>query len=94
MLEEHKALHEMAEQFNETGGIFHIGIMNIYPPHIFYNRHGQISSKTFDCDNIVKPLVDLIFGQFMGINDKNIVKVVSEKRAGAVQAIDIRVELI
>lgn len=93
MLEEHKPLLDMAEVWKANGGVFRIGIMNMYPHHLFYNRHGQISSKTFDCDNIIKPLIDLIFG-FMGINDKNVIRVLSEKCAGPLQQIKIELELI
>lgn len=84
----------MAEMWRINGGIFHIRIMNNYPHHIYYNRHGQVSSKTFDCDNIIKPLIDLIFGQFMGLNDKHITKITAEKRAAATYGLDITIELL
>lgn len=94
LLQEHTALLDMAEIWRKSGGIFQIAICDIYPEHKFYNKQGQISSKTFDCDNILKPLIDLIFGKYMNINDKHITKVTGVKAIGASKYLSIFVELL
>lgn len=91
----HNQLLEMAKIHRQTGGCFHISIDCKYPKKDFYNEQGKISAKTFDCSNIEKPLLDLILGRFMEVNDKNVVKLVSTKSAaGASHTIDITLELV
>lgn len=94
LLEPHVQLQTLAADWRKSGGYFTISICVVYPRHAFFNRHGAISSKTFDVDNVVKPLIDLIFGQFMDVNDKNVIKVESAKRPGNLQAIEIEVTLV
>jgi predicted SpoU family rRNA methylase len=94
LLDEHsKALGEMADDWKKHGGCFRAHITVLFPPHIFYNRDGAISSKTFDLTNIEKPIIDLIFGQIMEINDKTLVQVISEKLPGPLYAIEVSLEL-
>lgn len=63
-----------------------------YPEHIFYNSKGEISSKTVDKSNDEKALIDVIFGQYLNLNDKYIVRLVSGKYAGAGHAIHVLIE--
>jgi Holliday junction resolvase RusA-like endonuclease len=93
LLEEYKALHDMALQFNEQGGEFSIEICIEYPQHIYFNKSGKISAKTFDVTNVEKPIVDLIMNRFMNIDDRFLVSCKSTKRAGAMHKINIVLEL-
>lgn len=93
LLEEHsKRLQELAEDYKRMGGCFYIAISAIYPPHIFYNKQRQISSRTLDVTNFEKPIVDVIFGQVMGVNDKVVVECLSRKAAGPFYAININLQ--
>lgn len=88
-----KDLTDLADQFKETGGTFSIRIVWEYPPHVFLNKQGVISAKTFDVDNCCKLLLDQIFMGRMGIDDRFLTKLVSEKRAGAQHCIKVSIEL-
>jgi hypothetical protein len=69
--------------------------MNVaYPENIFTAGNGVISSKTMDCSNVEKPLVDLVIGDIMGINDKRIVLLTSEKCPALDYSIEIVVEVL
>lgn len=94
LLEEHKPLHDMADAWRISGGVFHIRININYPHYLYYNKAGQISAKTFDVTNTEKPLVDLILGTFMNINDRNLTVCLSSKAPGPRHSIDITLELI
>lgn len=87
-----KGLHEMASDFADRGGAFLVKLTFSFPKHIFYNKAGAISSKSMDLSNVEKPLLDLIFGDTMGINDKNVIKLISEKQSDAFYCIKIRIE--
>lgn len=88
-----KGLAEIAEDFQENGGVFRIYITCYYPHFIFYNQSKTISSKTIDVDNVLKPICDMIFREGLAINDKYIVECVSRKRPGATYNINIVLEL-
>lgn len=93
LLEEHaKALGEMADDWRKSGGCFRLEFTAIYPAHIFYNKAGQISSKTIDITNYEKPLQDLIFSDIMDINDKAVVQCISRKLPGPLYAIEVSLE--
>lgn len=93
-LEPHeKTLLEIADDWNKAGGCFRVVLTFLFPPHIFYNKAGQISSKTFDLTNVEKPIIDMIFGQVMNVNDKTIVQVISQKLPGPMYAIEVTLEL-
>ena len=92
-LEELKCLSEFALEFKDTPGPIELRLCFNYPHHAFYNQQGQISSKTFDVDNSCKLLIDMLFST-MGVNDKNIVKLVAEKRVGARHSIGVRIALL
>lgn len=92
-LVEHKVLIDMADKWRTNGGVFHVELDFIYPPHIFYTKGGYISSKTFDLSNIEKPLIDQVFGDIMDVNDKLITRLVSRKLCGPTHGIVIRLEL-
>lgn len=72
---------------------FFVQIVTYYPGHIFYNKQGIISSKTVDCSNFSKPILDLIFGDTLEINDKFVTKLVEEKRAGSDYSLEITIIL-
>jgi hypothetical protein len=65
----------------------------VYPVSIFYNKEGRISAKTMDLSNVEKLFIDVLFGQVLQYNDKNIVKLTSSKRAGFSWAINGTLEL-
>ena len=95
LLEQHPELLRIAHEWKLHGGIFHITITNNYPRHLYYNRFGQISAKTFDITNCEKPLVDLIMNRYMGVDDRFLTVCTSSK--GPVEAsnsIDVTLELI
>jgi len=92
MLQEHKMLVDMAAMAKKDGSTFGIEITVEYPPHIYWNKSGGISSKTFDVTNTEKQIVDMIF-RFMETNDKYLVKLVSRKCAGPRGCIKIKLEL-
>lgn len=77
-----EGLKRLAEQF-DTGAIncFKVCVTGFYPSVEFYNKQGAISSKTFDVTNVEKPLIDIIFGGVMNVNDKNIFCLISTKEA-------------
>lgn len=92
-LDDIKDLVDLKQTWEERGGYFSIEIVHEYPHHVFFNKQGLVSSKTFDCSNVEKLLIDLIFGRTLGIDDKNIVKLVSEKRVGAYHNIKVKIQL-
>lgn len=92
-LEEHKQLYDIADAFKERGGTLEVHIVCSYPHHIFYNQSKQVSAKTLDCSNVEKPLLDLVINNFMGLDDRFVTKLVSEKVAGVGHSIEITVSL-
>lgn len=93
LLEDHKTLHDMADEFRERGGVLEIHITCFYPHHIFYNKSGSVSAKTYDVSNTEKPLLDLIINTFMQLDDRFVTKMVSEKKVGPNYAIEISLAL-
>lgn len=65
----------------------------VYPRSTFYNAQGLISSRTYDCSNVEKSIIDVIFGQ-LGVNDKYIVELYSTKRVGNAHSISFQIETI
>ncbi len=94
LLSEEKGLVDLAAQFDDSKHAFAVSVIVEYPQHIFYNKAGAISSKTVDCTNVGKPLIDLIFGDTMEINDKYITHYSESKRPGALSRLVITIELI
>ena len=93
LLEEHKSLLDVAAEHIKRGGEFTVYLTFSYPKHIFYNKLDQVSAKTFDLTNVEKPIIDLIFLQTMGCDDRYITQVVSRKQVGASYGIDIKIRL-
>lgn len=91
-LGEVKELSEMGDDWRKHGGEFCIWIHVKYPYHIYYNKGGTISAKTFDVSNVEKPIVDALFRETMGVDDRFLVKCISEKSDGALYSIDIKLE--
>lgn len=94
LLSEEKDLIDLAAQFDELKHGFVVTVCVEYPKHVFYTKNGAVSAKTVDCTNVGKPLVDLIFGQTMGINDKYIISYRESKRVGARNSILVVVDLV
>lgn len=90
-MQEYKSLMEMAADFKAKGGEFKVSFCATYPWHIFYNKDGAISSKTIDCTNFGKPLLDLIFGHTMDVNDKYVTECTEVKKVGATYSIEISI---
>lgn len=82
-------LQTMADLAKNQNCTFYIGIVAWYPAHVFYNKKGEISSKTVDCSNFSKPILDLIFDDTMGLNDKLVTSLKEEKRAGSDFSLEI-----
>lgn len=88
-----KLLDDLRLEYERVGGVFAVELTFVYPYPIYYNKQKTISSKTFDLSNVEKPLLDVIFGDRLGINDKYVVELNSAKRAGACHEIQITLEL-
>jgi len=88
-LEEVKDLVDFAATHAETGhGQIEMHLTFYYPKHQFFNGQGQISSKTYDLDNSLKLLIDVVF-RHMDMNDKYITKIVATKAVGSHHYIEI-----
>lgn len=88
-----KELSAIADDWRKSGGYFELHITAVYPEYLFYTQSGEISGKTIDVTNFEKPLQDLIFKQ-MGLNDKLVKKMVSEKSAGTHNYLEVTIRLI
>ncbi len=86
-----KEFNELREDFEKYGGFFHVTIMVFYPMHVFYNKSEAVSAKTIDITNFEKPLVDMIFRETMGVDDRFITRLSSSKQAGGTQNISVRI---
>lgn len=89
--DQYKQLLDMATDHKASGGTFEISIHAEYPKHEFLNKQGQISSKTVDISNAEKPLIDIIFGGLMEVNDKYITSMTSSKGLGAWYKITVEI---
>lgn len=74
-------------------GEAHLYLEFVYPESVFRNKLGHISARTYDLSNIEKLFIDVLFGQFLGINDKNITQLISVKSVGPAYAIKVVLEL-
>lgn len=72
---------------------FQVEYIFTYPKYIFFNKQGKISSKTFDVDNCIKLLQDLVFAK-IGVDDRFVTKIVASKCAGDDYSIQVVVESI
>lgn len=93
-LAEYKELFEIGEDHKKAPATYALELDFIYPDYIFYNKSGEISSKTFDLSNVEKLLIDLIFEKTMGVNDKFVVSLLSRKMAGPVHLIRVRLKTL
>ena len=87
-------LAEMGAKHALEGGEFHVELTATYPPATFRNKQNELSSKTVDCSNFEKPILDLIFGDTVGVNDKHVTRLISSKRAGTSLTIECKITLI
>lgn len=81
-------LMKLKDAFNPKRS-FYVQIINYYPGYLFFNAKGEISAKTIDMSNSAKPLIDLLFGDILDINDRYITRLDEHKRAGESQLIEI-----
>lgn len=91
-LQAYKELLDMGDDFRSQGGEFCLWLTVAYPPHIFYNKSNQISAKTYDLTNVEKPICDAIFRETMRVDDRFLVKCISEKIPAAMNSITIKLE--
>jgi len=94
LLSEYKELYEIGADHKKHPATYALELDFVYPDYIFYNKAGEISSKTFDLSNVEKLLIDLIFDKTMGVNDKYIVSLHSKKMAGPVHLIRVRLRTL
>lgn len=95
LLEEfEKDFSELKEDFDNANGELHVSLCAVYPPHTFYNKSGGISAKTIDITNFEKPLIDLIFKETIGIDDRFITHLISTKQPGASLGILVKIALL
>ena len=85
-------LKELKDEWEREYRTFKVTVVVTHPDSIFLNNDGRVSSKTFDVDNVLKPILDMIF-RHMEINDKNVIKLVSEKVSGDDWLISVTLEL-
>lgn len=93
---EHKGpLDKMSAKAKMAGkSTFSIDFCFKYPPEIYYNKQGLISSKTIDISNCEKTLLDVIFAGVLDINDKRVTALNSTKCSSSHYAISIKIELL
>ncbi len=83
LLEEYaKQFNELKTDFDANGGTFHVWITATYPPHVFNNKSNNVSAKTIDITNFEKPLIDMIFKECIGVDDRYITQLLSTKACG------------
>jgi hypothetical protein len=95
------AFEELKEQFDPTKHCFHVEIQCHYPREILFTKKLMLSSKAFDITNVEKPLIDVLFLEKyatttvknIGIDDKYITKLTSEKLPSEKHKIIINIQL-
>ena len=92
---------EILSRLRESSNIskFGYGIYIKYeiPAENFWNQKMTISRKSMDLSNVEKLLIDLIFGDAkvgIGVDDTNIVQLVSEKHPSTTYRITVQIKLI
>lgn len=86
-------LKVLAADWKAKPGVFVVHMTFVYPMHVFFNRAGAVSAKAFDLSNVEKPLLDMIFRECMGVDDRFVTELTSRKRAGADYGIEVCLEL-
>lgn len=86
-------LRELAVQWKELGGVFHVQMTFVYPMDVYFNKAGHVSAKAFDLSNVEKPLLDMIFRETLEVDDRFVTELISRKRAGAAYGIEVCLEL-
>src|SRR5690349_15070469 len=79
------------EQFDEEKNSLEVSMTCYYPRKVFVNKEGKLSSRTTDCSNFEKLLLDLLFDRQyydkpspygcknLNLNDKHVVALNSKK---------------
>lgn len=87
-------LKEFGTIFKKAPTSIKIKVIITYPLNVFFNSLGIISSKTFDIDNCLKPLIDLTLTKCMDINDKFVTHIEGIKVPGNSYEIYMRLEIL
>lgn len=86
-----KAISDVKKYFDEDKHVFHV-MLSFTNPN-FYTKDGRISARSFDLSNIEKCTIDSLFlsahANSIGIDDKFITRMVSEKKFGEESQIDV-----
>jgi hypothetical protein len=100
------ALAELREKFDPKKHDFVVHMSAIYPPNIFTTKEGILSSRTIDCSNWEKPLIDLFFDkqyfdrpspygcENLNINDKHIIRLMSLKKPGTANQLVVSIKIV
>jgi Holliday junction resolvase RusA-like endonuclease len=96
---EHMRQHSELVQFainvhNVINPKYEIKLCAYYPFSTFYNKSGGVSTKTIDITNYEKLLVDVLFNEILNVNDKFIIKMLSEKKEAECHRIDVTLRLL
>lgn len=96
---------EFADKFDRTQHRFEVELICYYPRTIFYTKKGEVSGRTFDCSNVEKPIIDILFGEsyynkshpygLKNINsdDRAICDLISRKRPADEHRVEVTIKL-
>lgn len=77
---------------NKPTAYFVLNLHAYYPPQSFFTQSGEVSGRTVDSSNWEKPMQDMLF-KALGLNDKLVKRLVSEKSPGSHHYIEVTIKL-
>lgn len=86
-------LADMAEKWRKSYGVFKVDVVTVHPTSVLYTDRGQVSSRSFDVDNVLKPILDMVF-RGMGVNDKHVTMLTSSKIPGTDYEVRVTLKLV
>lgn len=90
-----QAVDDIKNHFDVNKHCFHV-MLTFHTPK-FFNKTGLISAQSLDLSNVEKVLIDALFldshTNTLGIDDKYITRMVSEKKFGDEYRIDISIHV-
>lgn len=95
-------LKTLRESFDIKKHYYSVELLVFYPRNVFINKKGEISTKTQDCSNFEKSLIDVLFlpkyfetVENLNIDDKYIAELLSKKMASedGSQYIEVSIEI-
>ena len=101
-----KAMEALRSYFDPKKHVYRVAFTFRYPKHLYFTKNGDISSRTMDCTNVEKPLLDILFStQYfnkpcpdgaanLNTNDRYVASCYSCKLPAEVHSIDIELEII